>query len=98
VRRVRERLAQAAAARGDGTGPLQIPNNFTRTAPVYVRKDPASRSRLSLIGSPQTDELLKVLELPHIITVPFHDLAGAAPPEAAEGQEELFFYDRGGGE
>ena len=53
--------------------PLTIPQNFVMTTPPF---DPTTGNRTygpppSMIGNPQTDRLLSILELDHQITVPF---------------------------
>ncbi|KAG7356580.1 lariat debranching enzyme [Nitzschia inconspicua] len=54
---------------------LSIPNNFVTTVPFY--SDPAFQDKrtnrpLPLMGNPITDSLLEMLELEHIITVPYN--------------------------
>ena len=51
---------------------LAIPQNFCRTVPIYT--DPMFRGNcppLPLMGNPQTDALLRTLQLDHSLTVPF---------------------------
>lgn len=65
-------------------GSLDIPNNFTQTVPPISHGnvvDPVPRilpPPIPLMGNPQTDHLLQLLQLDHIITVPFAD--SSSPP------------------
>jgi lariat debranching enzyme len=51
-------------------GTLEIPNNFVPTVPSYCPNE-SLRPPLPRMGNPQTDQLLRVLELPHRITIPY---------------------------
>jgi lariat debranching enzyme len=58
---------------GEPTGLYVIPTEFEMTVRPYdpaapVRPDPRS---IRLKGNPQTDAFLAMLELPHVVTVPF---------------------------
>ena len=92
------RLAAACAERGgDASAPLSVPQNFVRTAPVYNPSGARQGSEATyLIGSPQTDQLLALLELSHRITVPYRDPTANDAPVATDGS--CFFLDRGQGE
>ncbi|KAL7578401.1 hypothetical protein ACA910_012798 [Epithemia clementina (nom. ined.)] len=56
---------------------LQIPENFVQTVPVIAKGTSMVKlphhlpPPLPMMGNPQTDELLRILELDHIITVPY---------------------------
>ncbi|CAM9497530.1 unnamed protein product [Sphacelaria rigidula] len=67
---VRDQLA----ARGLPRGPLVIPMNFTATAPpqpkLSSKRRRASKPRQPLRPNLQTDQLLELLELDHVVTVP----------------------------
>ena len=108
--RVRQRLIAACQARGEDPSQhaLEIPpSSFVRTAPVYRPSHPAGAAGDgTLRGSPQTDALLKLLELSHRVTIPY------SPPqphpssmrvqqqkqkEQPAGGGSLFFLDRGEG-
>lgn len=96
-------LACEARGQDGSSGALKISeDNFVRTAAVYNPLAPSSHGRdggrSTLIGSPQTDKLLAVLELNHRVTIPYQggDQGQPVPGEAKEGA--LFFLDRGGGQ
>ncbi|CAM9856153.1 unnamed protein product [Chrysoparadoxa australica] len=57
-------------------GDLTIPHNFTVTA--RTSRDPPSQPRGSgqMIGNPQTDAFLGMLELQHVVTVPWQGVEG----------------------
>lgn len=62
------------SSRGNDGGFCRIPSNFQPTVPIY--SDPCFQSPsmvppLPIMGNPQTDFLLEILELDHIVTVPF---------------------------
>ena len=56
----------------ESDAPLAIPDNFVATVPPASSGNPRHLPRpLRMMGNPQTDDLLKVLELEHILTVPY---------------------------
>ena len=51
---------------------LAIPKNFVPTVPYYTHPMFQGRTKpLARMGNPQTDQLLRILELEHAITVPY---------------------------
>jgi hypothetical protein len=64
---VRERVGQA----------LVIPENCRMTVPAHTGPTHPIPSRLprpfQMMGNPQTDQLLDILQLDHILTIPFHE-------------------------
>ncbi|CAM9984150.1 unnamed protein product [Ascophyllum nodosum] len=85
-----EAIRDALAARGLPGGPMVVPDNFEMTAPTESQLTPQEQGRSpKLLPNPQTDELLSLLGVDHVLTVPcsnwepFRD--GSA--EAAGGDE-----------
>ena len=66
----------------------RVPENFVCSVPLYT---PGQRLPVTHTGNPQTDELLKRLELSHRLTIPF----GHVPTTAAGAQERT--VDKGQG-
>ena len=66
-------------------GSLEIPENFCRTIAPY---DPAQGNRLPpplpWMGNPQTDRILSLLEMEHVITVPYEPIPAMAKPPPGE--------------
>jgi lariat debranching enzyme len=51
-------------------GILEIPNNFVPTVPAFHPHE-GLQPPLPRMGNPQTDHFLQVLDLPHVITIPY---------------------------
>ncbi len=70
--RFREATRNVETTSSSSTG-LEIPRDFVPTVPYHT--DEAFQSRrvppLPVMGNPQTDRLLQVLELDHVLTVPY---------------------------
>ena len=75
---------------------LAIPQNFRVTAPphnVPGSNIPPLGGRL--VGNPQTDELLGVIGLEHVITVPFSGTSDSVPPpQPAPPRQQVSFAAR----
>ena len=87
---VRARLAAHATpqvnAAGARTGLYVIPPDCPRTVPAYDPSNPRpvrNPAAITLKGNPQTDALLALLELPHIVTVPYKPDAATASTGSA---------------
>jgi lariat debranching enzyme len=87
---VEARLRAAGLGARDAAGRefFPMPENFSVTAPPFVPSGPRDAGQFRPVGmpgaegSPQTDALLRLLGLPHGLTVPF----GAAAPATAPAQ------------
>ena len=70
---VRQKLEKRVSVK-DTDAPLAVHDNFVATIPPAPRSggNPHHLPRpLQMMGNPQTDEFLKVLELSHILTIPY---------------------------
>jgi len=70
--KIYSKLANNKVTDGEDNDPLNIPNNFVVTAPPHGHENshrPINGGRM--IGNPQTDSFLDILELNHVVTVPF---------------------------
>jgi len=77
-RHAESRSRGAEESRGN---PFAVPRNFRVTVPPHDAPGshvPPCGGRM--IGNPQTDELLRVMGLPHVVTVPFSGGCDAVPP------------------
>jgi lariat debranching enzyme len=87
---VEARLRAAGLGARDAAGRefFPVPENFSVTAPPFVPNGPRDAGQFRSVGmpaaegSPQTDELLRMLGLPHGLTVPF---GGGHAPGAGAG-------------
>ena len=61
-------------------GTTAIPHNFQRTAPAYPDR-PSPAEATANLPNPQTDALLQMLDLPHVVTAPPH----GQPHDGAQG-------------
>ena len=56
-------------------GSFEIPTNFAVTVPPYSPGEPL-QPPLPRMGNPQTDHLLRTLNLQHVVTVPYQKMVG----------------------
>lgn len=68
VESLRTRLTERGQ---DRETPLAIPQNFSVTVPPQASH--GSTAPLPMMGNPQTDELLNLLGLEHVITIPYNN-------------------------
>jgi len=67
IQSIRERLVGWGQ---DSETPLAIPQNFSITVPPHASH--GSTTPLPMMGNPQTDDILNLLGLDHVITVPYN--------------------------
>jgi lariat debranching enzyme len=90
---VRTRLVERRQDDAEPGNDFAIPHNFTVTASPQTT--PFSMAPLPMMGNPQTDELLNLLGLEHVITVPFNNtppsvqLPGSIPLEQDDNEIDL---------